>query len=77
MNRGNSNIGVIIPILNHSCQRIEFGKNAFPSDGDDKGFLFQLGFVWRQIGVAFFGAWLRLRTFLFSGDINGYEQTYR
>ena len=27
-------------------------------------------FVWRQLGVAFLGAWLRLRTFLFLWGIN-------
>ena len=37
-------------------------KTQLHSDGN-KGFLFYLSFVWRQSEFAFFGAWLRSRTF--------------
>ena len=30
------------------------------------GFIRVVGFVWRQLELAFFGAWLRLRTFLYA-----------
>ena len=44
-------------------------KVQLHSDGK-KGFLFYLGFVWRQSEFAFFGAWLRSRTFLFCGRVS-------
>lgn len=43
----------IVPIF---CQPNEFGKNANSAGWSGAGILFNLFFVWRQLGFAFFGA---------------------
>ena len=48
------------------ASQIKSGKNACSADLH-MVFIRVVGFVWRQLGLAFFGAQLRLRTFLFDG----------
>ena len=54
------------------ASQTNLGNNAYSADLHVV-FIRVVGFVWRQSGFAFFGAQLRLRTFLFLGDIHDQE----